>query len=238
MVPICTMLPASLCRKNGTAASTIVTADITSTSKFRRHPSGVCGMPPRALAFDTITSMPPSRRADSSTHAASAGWSLASTDAPMTSPFGPSSLAARSTPSALRAQIATRMPSATSRSTTARPTPRLPPVTSAFLPASPRSTVGAPSLRELRPLRSPRRKWYDHAPVHGAAVQHVNGTGREPPPAGRAYVPVVLVPEVQGAVTLRALVELDEVPPAAAAVSVDLDQPGGHHLADPVILRA
>ena len=47
------MLPASLRPKNGNAASTSVTADITSTSKFRRHPSGVCGIPPSALAFDT-----------------------------------------------------------------------------------------------------------------------------------------------------------------------------------------
>ena len=139
------MLPTSLRRRNGTAASTSVTADITSTSKLRRQPSGVCGIPPSALAFDTITSTPPSRSADSSTQAASAGWSLASTAMPTTSPCGPSSLAASSTPAAFRAQIATRMPSATSRSTTARPMPRLPAVTSAFLPASPRSTLGTPS---------------------------------------------------------------------------------------------
>lgn len=34
----------------GTAASTNVTADITSTSKLRRQPSTVCGIPPSALA--------------------------------------------------------------------------------------------------------------------------------------------------------------------------------------------
>jgi hypothetical protein len=72
IVPICTMLPASLRRKYGMAASTSVTADIMSTSKLRRHPSGVCGIPPSALAFDTTTSAPPSRSADSTTYAASA----------------------------------------------------------------------------------------------------------------------------------------------------------------------
>jgi hypothetical protein len=43
------------------------------------------------------------------------------------------------------------------------------------------------------------------------------------------------VPEVQGAVALRALVELDQIPPAARAVTIDLDQPGRHDLPDPVV---
>src|SRR5580704_4142110 len=106
------------------------------------------------------------------------------------------------------------------------------------LPAdpSPRSTVGAPFAALPRLLGPPRRKGYDHTPVHGAAVEHVHGTGCEPPPVGRAHILVVVMPEVQSAVALRAVVELDDVPGAAGAVCVDVDQAGRHHLPDPVVV--
>ena len=90
-----------------------------------------------ALTFATTTSIPPNRSAESATQAASAAPSRTSSAVPATSPA--ISDAAFSTSGALRAQNATDAPSATSPSTTARPMPFVPPVTSATFPLRCRS---------------------------------------------------------------------------------------------------
>ena len=65
----------------------------------------------------------------------------------------------------------------------------------------------------------------------------MHGARRELPPAGPPHVLIVVVPEVQSAVTLSALVEFDEIPPAAGPVSCHFYHPAGHDLPDPVVLR-
>lgn len=79
-----TMLPAPAARRCGSAASITATVPSTSTSKLRRQPSMLGGMPPLALVVVTTTSRPPSRAAESSTHAVTAAGSSTSTAVPIT----------------------------------------------------------------------------------------------------------------------------------------------------------
>src|SRR5580693_131751 len=95
---------------------------------------------PPALA--TRWSRPPSSAAMASTARRSAGVSVTSAAAvaTVTGPRSRSRRVAAAKPSASRAMRPTAAPSAASASATAKPMPRLPPVTSARLPLSPRST--------------------------------------------------------------------------------------------------
>ena len=131
---------ASLRSRCGSAASTSRTVCMRSTSKLARQFSSP-GPIASALTLATTTSIPPNRSADAATHSASATPSATSSAVPATSAPRPrSSSSAVSTSAFVRAQNATRAPSATSASTTARPMPFEPPVTSAVLPVSCRST--------------------------------------------------------------------------------------------------
>ena len=123
-----------------------------SVAKLAAQFSSVDGIA-SAETLATTASMPPRCAADSRTQAASASPSATSTSAPCTSyPAPRSSFSAVRTPSADRAQNETVAPSAASASTTARPMPRLPPVTSAVRPLSWRS-MGLLYVREVARAR-------------------------------------------------------------------------------------
>src|SRR6476469_4932332 len=130
--------PASRC---GSAASTRPTVPIRSTSKLARQFSALSGMA-SALTLATTPSSPPQASAVPETHAASAAASRTSTADPIAvAPSAVSAACVSATAAAVRAQYATAAPSASSPSTTARPMPRVPPVTQNRLPDSPRSIV-------------------------------------------------------------------------------------------------
>src|ERR1700722_12998425 len=95
-----------------------------------------------ALTLQTRISTPPSSAAAPSIHCFSAVGSATSVGLPQTlTPLSCRALTTLLICSACRAQIATLAPSAANRSAIARPIPLLPPVTSAFLPFSPRSML-------------------------------------------------------------------------------------------------
>src|SRR3981081_3272890 len=138
---------ASLSSRYGSAASTMRTEPIRSMPKHLAQFSSVSGVA-IALTFATRMSIPPRAAADSATHAARATPSATSTAEPTTVlPEDPSSAWVTVTASRPRAQNATEAPSSRRVSTTARPIPLVPPVTSARKPARCRSIpVAFPSM--------------------------------------------------------------------------------------------
>src|SRR5262249_24726948 len=156
--PTTTMAPADDFSINGSAASQPNTVAITSISKPRRQ--AFSSMPwANALTLATKMSTPPSAPAASPTQDLSAPRSATSTDAPQAlTPFFPSPATASPTGPALRAHNATSQPSSAKSSQMARPMPRVPPVTSAFLPFNPKS-IAAPLPKE-RSRRSASRVDY------------------------------------------------------------------------------
>src|SRR3954447_14384634 len=129
---------ASLRSRCGRAARTRRTVCMRSTFRLARQFSSVSGIA-SALTFATTTSIPPSDSADLSTHAASACSSPTSATVPVTLPRPLRSSWVALTSSGLRAQKATTAPSSRKPSTTARPMPRVPPVTRTRVPLSCRS---------------------------------------------------------------------------------------------------
>jgi hypothetical protein len=101
-----------------------------------------------------MTSMPPRVSPAWVTNAFSAGPSAMSVACPQAlTPLAFSASTAAATWSALRAQIATSAPSSANRSAIDRPIPRDPPVTTTFLPLSPRSMFNSPFLVGRDPNR-------------------------------------------------------------------------------------
>ena len=135
----------------GAAARIARTAWKRFSSKVRAHSSGVdsrSAPPAVPPTLATSRSTPPSAAAAASTNRSTSPGAVTSATTPCAvPPPARSSASAASSPSAERAQMPTRQPSAASRRALARPMPRLPPVTRAILPARPRST--APSARGL-----------------------------------------------------------------------------------------
>src|SRR5260221_11797512 len=135
----------------GRAASQPNTVPMMSMSRLRRHDSSSMPMA-RALTLAMKMSRPPSALTVSSIHERSALVSATSTAPPLAlTPFWWSVATVSSTWPLVRAQSATAQPSSASVSTMARPMPRVPPVTIAFLPSSFRSTSLLPSA--ALPLR-------------------------------------------------------------------------------------
>src|SRR6476619_6612364 len=129
------------CSRCGRAARTSRTVCMRSTLRLCCQFSSVSGIA-RALTFATTTSSPPYDAADPSTQAARASPSPTSTTVPVTSPRPPSASWVALTSPASRAQNPTVAPSSRNASTTARPMPRVPPVTRTRVPLSCRSMAG------------------------------------------------------------------------------------------------
>src|SRR6478609_6701556 len=141
---IVTIEPAPLASRCGSAASTSPTAPIRSTLKLVCQFSGLSGIA-SALTLATTPSMPPSAVKLLFTQPVSAAASPTSTALPITIPPSPASADwASATESGVRAQYATAAPSDNSPSTTARPMPRVPPVTRKRFPDNPRSMIFPP----------------------------------------------------------------------------------------------
>src|SRR4029078_2589868 len=98
-----------------------------------------------ALSVATTPSMPPSAVKLSFTQSVRAAASPTSTALPIAmAPSAPKADWVSATASTVRAQYATDAPSANSPSTTARPMPRVPPVTRKRFPDNPRSMIFPP----------------------------------------------------------------------------------------------
>src|SRR5215213_2274020 len=148
-----TIRPHPLSSIPGTTRLTRSTAANRFNSKRLRHASSDVSSsvppPPAVPTLLTRTSMSPnSSRVFSTSRPRSSPFvrsaATASTRAPP-EPAASISPAARRTSSSSREQIQTWHPSAARASATPRPTPLLPPVTSATLPSSPNSTLSTPS---------------------------------------------------------------------------------------------
>ena len=136
-------LPFSDSLSAGVAVSTQRMAPKRSTSKFARQAFSPVPFPPVGLL--TRMSSPPSASTAEVTKRFSASPSATSTASATTlEPRASRSFFASSTPSFVRAQIATLAPSSANRPAMARPMPRLPPVTIAFSPFRPRSIPTPP----------------------------------------------------------------------------------------------
>src|SRR3954454_20345687 len=134
-----TIDPLSLASRCGSAAVARRTVCMRSTSKEAYQFSSVSGTA-SALRWATTASMPPSRSAASSTHAVSPGPLRTSTCTPRTpAPRPARAFSVASISAASRAQNSTAAPSSANASTTARPMPLVPPVTSTREPVSCRS---------------------------------------------------------------------------------------------------
>src|SRR5258708_4774571 len=140
-----TMAPSPDFSSAGRAASQPNTVPMMSMSRLRRHDSSSMPMA-SALTLAMKMSRPPSAFTESPIQERSPLVSATSTAPPLAlTPFCWSVATVSSTWVLLRAQSATAQPSPASVSTMARPMPRVPPVTIAFLPSSFRSTSLLPS---------------------------------------------------------------------------------------------
>src|SRR4051794_2949612 len=134
-----TIDPLSLASRCGSAALASRTVCMRSISKEAYQFSSVSGTA-RALTLATTASIPPRRSAAAVTHAVSAAPSRTSSCTPRTpAPRPASAFSVSSISPASRAQNSTAAPSSANASTTARPMPLVPPVTSTREPVSCRS---------------------------------------------------------------------------------------------------
>src|ERR1700704_4845355 len=194
--------PQRRARIPGSAVRMAPTLLIHKSSKAARHAASdrsaksPGGGPP---VFTTRTSSCPMRFSVSRTRAAAAPGA----DRSETIPSTPSWTAVAARRSALRAQIATRAPSATSACAMALPSPREPPITSARRPSNPRFTstpqVGVGAGQPVLP------RWAEYVHIEGvlerqSTVRHVR---RNDEHLARAHGQLALVirtkPELQRA---------------------------------------
>ena len=122
------------------------TAAISLSSRSACQASSVtCSKPAPAdvpALFSRMSTAPNCRMAAATTESHPAAWETSATTGKISAPVAfLMSSRARSSTSLRRAQAATRAPERANRSTAARPSPSLPPVTIATLPLSPSSRV-------------------------------------------------------------------------------------------------